>query len=756
MTRAGYFTSLVGLLHSGNATDGAPLDGVQIPMIQRDYAQGRADETSTAIRREFVRALLEAASGEREISLDFVYGAVEGGELLPLDGQQRLTTLFLLHWYLASRAQRLDTAEKWTRFSYATRPSSRTFCRRLTSEAFPAREEPPSEWLRDRPWFQFVWIHDPTIQSMLVMLDEIHLQFEALGNASANDAWARLTDSASPAVSFHVLPIEDMGAPETLYIKMNSRGKPLTPFENFKAAFEQGIAEQPRATEFAHKIDGAWTDLMWPWRGEDGIVDDEFFRLFDFFSDMLRPRGEQHTVYRLVERALAAFSGPSRKARESLDLVFSVMDSLHAEDDIQALFESLFDTRAPGDDGYHPDHITLHTTSDPNLFALCLRHFDSALEGRNTAFSLTDGLLLHAVFLHLHEGGDQFRARLRELRNLLAATDDGVRRARMADLLSDTEQLIRFGGTEKYRALRQYQAQDEARKRPFRDDPSVGPIIARLEDHALLRGTLTAFDLDAERLPTRAATFENLFSDKDHWKDLTAGLLASGAYYRRRPNSRSWQFGSATDSEPWRTVLTSGTPHALEETRSTLMRFLDTVAAGGNGIESVQRIIDDWLCEREGRDEFDWSYYLVKYPDMRSGATGIYVGDDGELSYTMCMMRRTQMNSYYRDPFLYQVWLSSEVSDCVVDPWFTGYEERWLRLRSSGVGIRNTSDGFRIRPADDQPSHASLRAIAAELGLDDSDDGSFHLRIRQRAGVDQENRIEKGAALLRALVSAGL
>ena len=34
---------------------------------------------------------------------------------------------------------------------------------------------------------------------------------------------------------FHLLPIDDMGSAEDLYIKMNSRGKPLTDFETFKA-----------------------------------------------------------------------------------------------------------------------------------------------------------------------------------------------------------------------------------------------------------------------------------------------------------------------------------------------------------------------------------------------------------------------------------------------------------------------------------------------------------------------------------------
>ena len=52
----------------------------------------------------------------------------------------------------------------------------------------------------------------------------------------------------SPAVSFYLLPLDDMDSDEDLYIKMNSRGKPLTQFENFKAHFEQDIKHRPRST----------------------------------------------------------------------------------------------------------------------------------------------------------------------------------------------------------------------------------------------------------------------------------------------------------------------------------------------------------------------------------------------------------------------------------------------------------------------------------------------------------------------------
>src|SRR6266404_8882563 len=77
---------------------------IEVPLIQRDYAQGRASEKD--VRNEFLQALHGALSGASTVSLnlDFVYGSMEdqdGMRFLPLDGQQRLTTLFLLHWYLA-------------------------------------------------------------------------------------------------------------------------------------------------------------------------------------------------------------------------------------------------------------------------------------------------------------------------------------------------------------------------------------------------------------------------------------------------------------------------------------------------------------------------------------------------------------------------------------------------------------------------------------------------------------------------------
>jgi uncharacterized protein with ParB-like and HNH nuclease domain len=79
---------------------------IRIPQIQRDYAQGRKEESK--LRNGFVASIKNALENNKNLNLDFVYGYSEpindtDKAFVPLDGQQRLTTLWLLHWHLAPR-----------------------------------------------------------------------------------------------------------------------------------------------------------------------------------------------------------------------------------------------------------------------------------------------------------------------------------------------------------------------------------------------------------------------------------------------------------------------------------------------------------------------------------------------------------------------------------------------------------------------------------------------------------------------------
>ena len=78
--------------------------GIFIPKIQRDYVQGRATAQVQKNRKSLLYKLVGVLKGEiNDIMLNFVYGYQENGYFVPIDGQQRLTTLFLLHIYLYAK-----------------------------------------------------------------------------------------------------------------------------------------------------------------------------------------------------------------------------------------------------------------------------------------------------------------------------------------------------------------------------------------------------------------------------------------------------------------------------------------------------------------------------------------------------------------------------------------------------------------------------------------------------------------------------
>lgn len=261
---------------------------IEIPIIQRDYAQGREDKTE--IRDNFLNAILESLENESELKLDFIYGSKVDEIYQPLDGQQRLTTLFLLHWYSAVKESKLlNVSDILLKFTYETRITSREFCLALiknNTELQLNEEKTISTEIINSKWFFLSWKHDPTINSMLRTLDSIHNKFFKIDNI-----WEKLT--VKNLISFYNIDLDDIGLTDDLYIKMNARGKLLTPFENFKASFEKFIidsnweAELMPTETFAFKIDTKWTDFFWANFNKNNKIDVPLMR---FLSTLLMYR----------------------------------------------------------------------------------------------------------------------------------------------------------------------------------------------------------------------------------------------------------------------------------------------------------------------------------------------------------------------------------------------------------------------------------------------------------------------------------
>lgn len=269
---------------------------IEIPIIQRDYAQGRPTEGK--IRNKLIGHIAEALNTASPIELDFIYGMVTEKEktvqslFIPIDGQQRLTTLFLLHWYAAWREGVLSSVKgTLMRFTYETRPSAHSFIEYLCKESIPETIVSFRDFLvQEARWFDNEWMMDPSVEAFVIMLDCIH--HNAILNSTKN-LFTTLT--TTDIISFYFLPIEEFGLSEEIYTRMNARGKQLTPFEKFKSKLFAVIDyDEELKKEISEKIEYKWVENLWPYveknnkkkdkKGKKYTIDDYFMNLLRFIA----------------------------------------------------------------------------------------------------------------------------------------------------------------------------------------------------------------------------------------------------------------------------------------------------------------------------------------------------------------------------------------------------------------------------------------------------------------------------------------
>ncbi|WP_456465269.1 DUF262 domain-containing protein [Desulfurobacterium sp.] len=246
-------------------------DEIKIPIIQRDYAQGR--ESAKEIRKNFLNSIKKHLNDG--LHLDFIYGSVEERDkrkvLILLDGQQRITTLFLLYWYAAIKKGKIERFQEIfcfkkgdikSKLRYEVRASAEEFLDYIVAESnIEFRNvSTPSEIIKDNHWFYLCWAHDPTISGMLKMIDDIDETF------NKESQLFDLLYNNDLKITFDFLELKNFGLTDDLYIKMNSRGKLLTPYENFKAKFEKLIEKYFRREDFieiAKKFEKEYIDIFW-------------------------------------------------------------------------------------------------------------------------------------------------------------------------------------------------------------------------------------------------------------------------------------------------------------------------------------------------------------------------------------------------------------------------------------------------------------------------------------------------------------
>jgi hypothetical protein len=315
--------------------------GIEIPPIQRDYAQGRESEKVEVIRTKFINSLYNSLKNNDPLRLDFIYGKIYGIRneeehrrnkqaissllksvkdyantidltfnefdirdkspkkedlvfLVPLDGQQRLTSLFLLHWYFAKRLNLNEDIKELKRFKYKTRRSSLKFINLLCSDTNINFNKALDEEIIKVENFSNTWLDDPTVYSMLVFLRTLHTKYINESDENISEYWQRLTEGKK--VFFDFLNLKDFNLSDELYVKMNARGKQLTEFENFKAWLfgeleNKDLIQQNKLNEYTRKFDVEWNDIFWNTKDKsDFEIDVPYFNYFKLmlFYDIIR------------------------------------------------------------------------------------------------------------------------------------------------------------------------------------------------------------------------------------------------------------------------------------------------------------------------------------------------------------------------------------------------------------------------------------------------------------------------------------
>ena len=605
------------------------LQKIIIPIIQRDYAQGRDNPDVVRVRERFIEALYKAVT-ENPITLDFVYGDIDKeGNMTPLDGQQRLTTLFLLHWYAAKKENIVkDDYDFLEKFSYETRYSARNFCHELVNYNPEFKKDSLSEEIIDQAWFPLDWKNDPTISSMLRMLDAIHNRFK-----DVTDLWNKLKERC---ITFYFLPIKDMGLTDELYIKMNSRGKPLTLFEHFKAELEREIRniDDELANKIMRKIDIDWTDLLWKYRNsntgslDDNIIDDEFLRYFKFICDVIYYRKEISAgnrgkdVFELLDLYSSSKSKDAEENIKTLERFFDCWLNIRDYSDPKDFLSSFMaNTHEDG-------KILVKSGSDLNIFKDCLHTYPDRAK-----FPLNRFVLLYAITTYLQNldkvTESDFKRRIRIVNNLIQNSRDEISdrqdRNRMPAILKQTEAIILTGTVKDISPnFNVHQILEEKEKIKYLEsNPNMASVIFELEDHDLLKGQISIIGIENLNYHER---FESLFEcDKEK---VDCAMMAIGNYGQMEGNKRRYQYGTKSNSSAWENLFHKSSNSGFQKTSDILISLLDKYEKFSN--EILEKIAKDYLEKCEVEEKYPFRYYYIKYDEYRPDSYGKMWNDDAD------------------------------------------------------------------------------------------------------------------------------
>ena len=743
---------------------------VVIPQLQRDYAQGRDEAKELRVR--FLSQILHVLRGEGRLNLDFVYGYDKAllpnhhPIFYPLDGQQRLTTLWLLHWYLLPSKPAAEEREWLLRFSYRTRSSSTRFCQLLVEHAAVDVAA-----IKDQPWYRQSYNADATIAAMLGTLRTIK---ELVAPEERVALWERLCHQR--ALTFDVIDIkgEEFRLTDELYIKMNARGKPLTSFECYKADLTQALRKLDNlgkpwpykkgqlsyADYFAFKVDNEWLDLFY-----HGKIDGLDERMYGFIQNIaklcffLTPENAEKNVNAFTySDSVNVFLIPDNARR--LISILDLFERIQAKQPLRAFFATLTPSIRFLEEGEDPAPVDLFRESCDKkasvknlVLLLALSHYMEKYQLVEATEELQDYLRVLRNLLWGVRQLDKMRyesnVRINSLLTYWSWIESLASRKQVLDAVKSSGEVFLKKKKEKKEG-KLHQRVDFILKYP-----ELKPLIGELEDHPLLAGQLGIFNLaqDANEFKRQAEAFKQIFDPAFCAREDADQLIIRALVASRYPGVQgknvwrgyreTWFFGG---NGYWSTVL-SIKEYDQPKQRNAIRQLLSQFAGGtGDTKERLQRIIDAYLGSEDAKQR-GWRYYFVKYPEFYSGKINFFARDNRKETAdayvdSLKSFSRNPLNGYHANAYVQVVWrLVGEGNTHCRPEWVQGVKDSRLHLVRSGIYIGHTPEGWRI---DLPQGYVLPEEIMHEFELSPS-----NLILR----TPTADRIERAVAFCRSLTS---
>ena len=714
---------------------------IEIPIIQRDYAQGRENKQVDKIRHDFLEALFTAIekrilSNTYQLELDFAYGfqrnTVNDKTFIPIDGQQRLTTLWLLYWFVSNKEN--ETEENLANFMYETRYSSTIFCQELIRFKPSFDNKSIAQEIKNQSWYFETWDYDPTIQSMLVVLNAIEEKYNQL---SQTPIWETIKENGGPFF-FYKLNMDSVGLSDDLYIKMNSRGKPLTEFEYFKANFAELIKFPQLKERFEKSIDQEWIDTIWNLILEEEVEDDialivdhSFLNLFNYLTGILASKKEIKYIntYESKEAFKLIYT-----QKEDFEFIFDILDAICIQlNDKPDFWNNHF--------YFHKEQFNenkcrlyfLH--EETNLLKRCLLAYHE-----NRGFSLQEHLLLYTCLIHLKNPINDFSNQIRLLRNIIINSDFQLRNETIGDNYKEIEAYLEGFDFDKLKTFKTDQIKEEKEKQHFSQvNKGITSTIYKLEDSDFLRGCISIFDLDFN-FKNRANTYLDFFDEDNFSKEfiVRSNVLLSFGDYSQNDGGGWFNLMSSNTTVIRRFFTTPGfgkNKDIYSKTKIVLNKCLDYLNSNST---AYHQIIEDYILtsEKNGRD---WKYYFLKYPSFRINSNkGFYYWFNANDHFHFNKMKEKQFNGYNWCPFLYEV--NSQLNSKHIE--FQNYNNYLEIFRhKSRIGIQFFQDTIKINNLNkDERENWMLETLLKQNKI--NEEGEINI-LQNEVNMDIEDRIEK-------------